>query len=82
MPAYKWVAHLKTKAQQEEFAVRVVNSKEVLDVLKNILETEVKGLDKAMLDRSHYGLSSWEYFQADQLGSKRALLKVLSLLQD
>jgi hypothetical protein len=49
-------------------------------VLKNILEEDIRTVDKAMMSKDNYQMGAWEFFQADQIGSKRTLIKLLELI--
>ena len=75
----RWTKHLKDsdKVKLEE---RLINCADVLSVLKNILEEDIRTVDKAMMSKDNYQMGAWEFFQADQIGSKRTLIKLLELI--
>jgi hypothetical protein len=75
----RWTKHLKDD-QKKEFETRLVHAVEIFSVLKNIIEEDVRVIDKNMMSKESYDLDAWPFFQADQLGSKRTLLKLLDLI--
>lgn len=75
----RWTKHLKD-GQKKEFETRLVNAVDIFSVLKNIIEEDVRAIDKSMLSKESYDLNAWPFFQADQLGSKRTLIKLLDLI--
>lgn len=80
MSSVRWTKHLKDKESKVAFELRLAHSKDILSVLKNIIEEDLSNVDKAMLKVEAYEKGAWSYFQADQLGSKRSLIKLLELL--
>ena len=75
----RWTKHLKD-GQKKEFETRLVNSADIFSVLKNILDEDIRAIDKSMMSKDSYDLDAWPFFQADQLGSKRTLIKLLDLI--
>ena len=76
----RWTKHLKDDKAKAELVARLSNCQDVLSVLKNLLEEDLRAIDKSMMSKDHYNMDSWAYFQADLMGSKRTLTKVLELL--
>lgn len=73
--------HLKTKEQKEEFEKRILGCKDVLEVISNLLEEDLRKIDKDSLNKEHYFMPAWSEYQADRNGSKRQLKKILTLLE-
>jgi hypothetical protein len=73
--------HLKTKEQREEFEKRILGCQDVLEVISNLLEGDLRKIDKDSLNKEHYFMPSWAEYQADRNGSKRQLKKILTLLE-
>ena len=79
-PSMRWTKHLKEAKAKAELEARLSSCNDVLSVLKNILEEDLKALDKNMMSKDHYNTECWAYFQADQMGSKRTLTRIMELL--
>jgi len=75
----RWTKHLKD-SEKKGMEERLANCSDVFSVLKNILEEDIRTVDKTMLSKDNYQMGAWEFFQADQLGSKRTLIKLLELI--
>lgn len=58
----------------------VNKSRPILDILKDILEYELKCLESKKLSEQEYDKPSWAYYQADLNGSKRVYQKILDLV--
>lgn len=74
----KWVEHLKTEKEKQDFFDVLKNNRYVLLRLKEVMEEDLKKLNSESL--SDYKDPSWAFRQADVNGQKRQIRKVLDLL--
>lgn len=77
----RWVKHCRTIEEKKEFEDYLFGSKHLLDVLRNLLEEDLRANEKEMRKRDNYSLPAWSEAQADHLGSQRTLEKVIKLLE-
>ena len=76
----KWFKHLKSKQEKERFKQLALSQREVFDVLRDILEEELRASQKDSYNRDHYFMPAWSEYQADKKGEQRTLQKVIDLL--
>lgn len=76
--AVKWFKHLKGN-DQKDFEVTLRNSTLVLGRLREILQEDLRGLEKVEMSESSYENPSWAYNQAHINGRKAELTKLLQL---
>jgi len=74
----RWVDNLKKPEDRNSFFDTLKNNRFVLKRLKEILEEEMEKLGS--FSNADYDSPSWAYKQADLIGQKRQLQKVLDLL--
>lgn len=74
----RWVDNLKTPKERTEFFDVLKNNRYVLKRLKEILSEDLSKMDTP--SATDYDSPSWAYKQADLIGQKRQLQKVLDLL--
>lgn len=80
MLSSRWTKHLKDKESKQKFEERLLLAQDIWDVLKNIIEEDLNAVDKDIMNKDNYFMPAWSEFQADRIGSKRALQKVLNLI--
>jgi len=76
----KWFKHLREGETKEKRESVVKASTETLDILKGILEEELKATRKDKLSKAHYLLPAYSEFQADRNATERTLQQVIDLL--
>ncbi len=79
-PSNKWISHLETEDEKEEFRKRLRISKDLFHRLKVLIEVMNKDNTKARVSLSSYDKPAWSEFQADSNGYERALTEVLNYL--
>ena len=57
-------------------------AREVLDILRDILQEDVDALEKEIESKDTYFMPAWSEYQADRIGSKRVLRKVINLISE
>lgn len=67
----------KEKQDRKEY---LLAHKELFDLLKSILEDDLRMLDKEQSSTKRYDDQSWAYKQADYNGCKRTYDEVISIL--
>jgi hypothetical protein len=80
MASHRWTKHLKEKDQKDDFLKRLSYAKEFMDVLKNILQEDLDALEKEMESKDNYFMPAWSEYQADKIGSRRTLKKIINLI--
>ena len=76
----KWFKQYKSKEEKERFKQLALSQREVFDVLRSILEDELKESYKSSYNKDHYFMPAWAEYQADKKGEQRTLQKVIDLL--
>jgi len=76
----QWYKGCKTPQAKKDRKEMVFSAKPTLTLLKELLVKRVKEIDTNALTKAGYDTPAWAYLQADTIGSKRAYLEVLSLL--
>ena len=74
----QWTSHLKTQQDKDRFKQLLNSSKEVLERLSDILQSEFDSIDT--VKETDYFNASWAYLQAHQNGRKEQLIKILTIL--
>jgi len=80
MASSRWTKHIKDKTAKVEYEERLQHMSDVWDVLKNILQEDLNALDNDSMNKKHYFMPAWSEYQADRVGSKRTLKKIIELL--
>jgi len=75
----KWFPSDLTPEKKLEFESAIRNCRHILDRLTEIIESELKELEKDSKDE--YNSPAWPYLQADKQGGRRALKNILKLTQ-
>lgn len=75
-----WFSHLRSPEEKKEFKEKIVASYEVLERLEDILETYLDEAEQRQEKLENYELSSWPYLQADAVGEKRIIKKLLNVI--
>lgn len=73
-----WTQHTKDEKFIDEIKRAFLSSTVVRDRLKEICEDEIKS--SFSLSKSQYDSPNWQMLQADAIGYKRAMEKIISLL--
>lgn len=76
----RWTKHLKTKEEKEKFTQQLKSSKEVLDVLRGLLEEDLEASRRKSYAEDAYKMASWGLFQADKIAEQRTLFNLMSLI--
>lgn len=76
----KWLKHVKSDAEKEQFTKTVLASLPALNRLRELLEDELEQLSKQETSLSDYTDASWGYKQAHRNGERAFAKKVLELL--
>ena len=77
----KWVQHLQTPHEREEFKNFLLRDEVVLGRLYAILEDFEKELDQRDFSIEEYNSPAFPYLKADRNGERRAISKIKQLLQ-
>lgn len=74
-----WTVQLDSKDVEapEKFKARLLQTKDVTDILKQILERKILAVRSK---KEEYDKPSWAYFAADRNGYKRALEEIIKIL--
>ena len=75
----QWLKGLKDE-EKDNFKQIVLSDTMVLGKLKEILEDYLEELEQKSLKLENYDTPSWTQLQADLIGSKRTLRKVIDIL--
>lgn len=78
----KWTAHLDAEPRRKDFEQTVLNAHLVLDRLNDILDEEIKSIDKQEASLSDFESPAWDYKQAFRNGQLSVYLKLKQLLPD
>ena len=70
----------KTKEDRDRYKEYLVNNKELLDRVVDVLKNKIQVSINDMRSVSSYDKPSWPQYQADQLGYQRALAEMVSIL--
>ena len=76
----KWLKNLRETESKEKRTALVNGSREILDILKGILEAELDSSRKKKTNKAHYLMPAWSEFQADSNATERTLQQVIDLL--
>ena len=76
----KWFKYLREDESKETLKSKILGSREVLDILKRVLEDEVESTRRNKLNKAHYMMPAWSEFQADRNATERTLQQVIDLL--
>lgn len=76
----RWFSHLKSKENKLSFEKRLKNAKDIFIVLEEILEQELETIQRGKLKLDNYTKPNWAEYQADRIGSERAITKIINLL--
>lgn len=76
----RWTKHLKTKGAKEDFEQRIKGAQEFFDIMKALIEEDLNALEKEIESKDNYFMPAWAEYQADRIGSKRTLKKILNLI--
>lgn len=75
-----WLKGAKTAEAKKQRKALILNSRDGLEVLKEILEYELSILEDNATRVEDYNVSNWAYLQADINGAKRTYKKIIDLL--
>lgn len=76
----KWLKGAKTPKAKTERKQMVLASRDILELLKDILTDDLNNLEDNELKADAYNVSNWAYQQADSNGAKRTIKKVIDLI--
>ena len=74
-----WYRLQKTEEDKNSVKQLVNNSKNLLKILSELIEEDIKSLERISSD--DYDSPSWAYKQADRAGQLRTLRKILDLIK-
>lgn len=80
MISVDWTKNLSDKKDKQEFEQIVRNSITVLNRLREIIIEYDTALTKSELNRENYDSPSWSHKQADAIGERRGLRRILNLI--
>lgn len=73
----KWTQHLKTDDDKKRFENSVIGCRYVLERLRDIIDEEIKDIEKTEED---FNNPSWAYKEAYSIGAKRKLRDLRKLI--
>ena len=76
----RWTQHLDTDEEKEKFKREIINSRFVLDRIKQMIEEDEKSLDRSEMDQRIYDIPNWEYRQAHKNGVRQYMATIKTLL--
>jgi len=76
----RWTKHCKTEEERAEAKANLLAAKPAFDILKRLLDEEIRTVTKESKAKDNYAKAGWAYLQADLLGSLRSLEKIKELL--
>jgi hypothetical protein len=79
-PPALWTNGLNDK-EKAEFIAAYNGAQPVLKRLLHLIEYEVSIIEREKIDKKAYELASWPMYQADSIGSLRALKKIKGLIK-
>lgn len=75
-----WTNHCKTAEEKERFKIRLQNSIDIFDVLRNMLMDKYEYTCKERRSLKSYLTQDWKAYQADRNATERTLLEIMELL--
>lgn len=76
----RWIKHLKTKQEQNEFIKELKANEEIFTILENILKEEITKCNKDKRSLKSYLIQPWSEYQADRNATERTLREILDLI--
>lgn len=76
----RWLKGAKTPEAKTKLRSHIIANRDILRLLKELLEDDLKNLGDNELKQDVYNVSNWAYLQADYNGAKRTLTKVIDLI--
>lgn len=73
----RWYKGCKTEEDRAQRDKEIAAARPALNVLRNILEEDLRTVDRDSLKKDHYYLPSWSEYQADRIGAKRELKRII-----
>lgn len=79
--ALEWTRHLKTAKERDSFSALVVNSRQLLERLKDIVDDKIDGIERAEISSETYSNPAYASWQAHQNGRRASLKDIRRLLE-
>lgn len=76
----RWTQHLDTEEEKENYRLKILAAKEVLDHLKEMITEDEKLLDRSEKDQRVYDLPNWDYRQAHKNGVRQYMTTIQNLI--
>lgn len=76
----RWTSHLKDPEEAKRFQTYIKNSRSVLDRQLELLTQMEEVLTSEELGKDVYDSPSWDYKQADTIGSRRIIRDIKKLI--
>lgn len=76
----KWLKGLKTDEEKKEFKSNILAAIRVLEKLEEIIDDDIKSLEKKAYSLESYDKPKWDCYQADLMGSIRTLNAIKEIL--
>lgn len=70
----------KTQEEKDKLREYFLEHKQILDIIKGVLQEDLRLLDKESTSEKRYEEPSWVHKQADYNGSKRQLERLIDLV--
>lgn len=80
VPSTRWYRGRKKPEEKEELKKMLQTAKPILETLAEMLEDDLKGIDKEQSNKENYTLPAYSEFQADCNATKRTYRKVIKLI--
>jgi hypothetical protein len=78
----QFVKFAEDKKEKEEITQLLAGSTKILGILNRLIEEQIESTDKQILSWKRYFMPRWSEYQADQIGYKRALRYVQTIIKE
>jgi hypothetical protein len=78
----QFLKYAEDKKEKEEIIFLLSSSTKVFTILHKLLEEQIESTEKQTLSWKRYFMPRWSEYQADQVGYKRALRYVQTLIKE
>jgi len=77
-----WFKYAQDAQEREELKALLVSNKKLLGVLYRLIDEQIEVSEKNFISWKRYFMPRWSEYQADQIGFKRALKLVQTLIKE
>jgi hypothetical protein len=78
----QFLKYAEDKQEKEEIVQLLHGSTKILGILARLLEEQIEAAEKQSLSWKRYFMPRWSEYQADQVGYKRALRYVQTIIKE